>query len=855
VIDDEVVATAVDPHGDVVAVTLSEADPGGCRTIVSKRDGRTGAAEWRRELDACQRPSGAVAVDARGDVVVGTWGFVLVKLAGRTGEVLWRSELDPAFKWSSGAVNALAVDGAGDVVAAGDGIFNPFDDEDHDFLVEKVDGKTGERRWHFALEGEFPPCPPEDYCEDDVSPFDWASAVAIGPMGRVFVAGFVDHYEHGGATLVALNGSDGAEIWRAVKPGEASALLATRDAVYLGGNDGGGATVVRFDVSTGRELWATLLDGAGSYTGALSLHASGDLLAAGMTAAAGHVFVVRLDTAVGRSRWRRDLDAPIPGSSGIVRLTAARNGTVTLAAGLASFDPFTSARHYGSTIARLDLRGGDVLWQVSLAGTDAGEGRARALAAVGDDVVVAGSVRNLETNLDAAVTRLRGADGTEVWRVGDDGQAAGADTAQAVATDAAGDVFAVGTVRNAQSLGAAELAIVKLARRTGEERWRREIGATAWYGSGNDTGTAVAVDSTGDPIVGGQLANDFDFDGMVARLDGASGDERWRTLLRRGVGGRHSVSDVLVDAHDDVLALAHFAEGAVQVPTLVKLGGTDGAELWDLPLVPAPSRSVWSAEITLRDDTLIAAVSAPQAIGFGYDAVLVSVAGDSGAERWRHVVPDALALDVGVDALGRVVVGLGLDPDSGASRAVVLVLDPATGAERRRTDVTPPGATSAWARRLAFDASGGLATATYDAGFVTRLDPAGRIVWRRSLVSSPAGQQSPRGHVADLAIATDGTVVAALGLVAATGGSDWTLVGLGARSGLPRWRRLVDGNQRAEDTGATDRVYDLTLTPQDDAIAVGDSAWKATGTDFTVLGVRARNGREPRPVVRNRRAH
>ena len=80
------------------------------------------------------------------------------------------------------------------------------------------------------------------------------------------------------------------------------------------------------------------------------------------------------------------------------------------------------------------------------------------------------------------------------------------------------------------------------------------------------------------------------------------------------------------------------------------------------------------------------------------------------------------------------------------------------------------------------------------------------------------------------------------------------LVGLGARSGVLRWRRLVDGDQRSEDNFATDRVYDLTLTPQDDAIAVGDTAWKASGTDFTVLGVRARNGREPRPVVRHQPA-
>ena len=104
--------------------------------------------------------------------------------------------------------------------------------------------------------------------------------------------------------MLALNGTDGAEVWRTVRAGQPSALLATRDAVYLGGHDAG-ASVVRLDPATGRELWATVVDGPAGYTGALALHASGDLLAAGMANASGRVFLTRLDPAVGRARWRR----------------------------------------------------------------------------------------------------------------------------------------------------------------------------------------------------------------------------------------------------------------------------------------------------------------------------------------------------------------------------------------------------------------------------------------------------------------------------------------------------------------------------------------------------------------------
>src|SRR5262249_14189177 len=157
----------------------------GCHLAAAKRDGRSGRLLWQRDLGSCRGPSAVIIIDANDDVLIGTDGFAIVKLASRTGDVLWRNLPGPDQKWSAGTVMDLAVDPAGDIVAAGDGVFNPGDDEDHDFVVVKVRGATGDRVWDFSIDGALPPCPPDDFC-DDVFPFDYANQVAVDGSGRVF---------------------------------------------------------------------------------------------------------------------------------------------------------------------------------------------------------------------------------------------------------------------------------------------------------------------------------------------------------------------------------------------------------------------------------------------------------------------------------------------------------------------------------------------------------------------------------------------------------------------------------------------------------------------------------------------
>src|SRR6185503_19367779 len=278
VVHDTAVATAADSKGDVVVVSQSTDDLGGCRATARKQRGKTGRIVWERAVGGCDYPTSSVAIDAKNDVILGLAGFALVKLDGKTGDQLWRTELEEGAPWGSGFVSALAIDRAGDVIAACTGVFNPHDDEDRDFAVEKLRGSTGERLWRFRIDGEFAPCPSDDEdCHNDQGPAAAANAVAVDAAGRVFAAGGVETPTGSEFTVVALDGSDGGERWRharsvppALGDSYATSLLATRGAIYAGGYQiPSGAIVVRLDAATGHERWVRSLNGDAPAAGAV----------------------------------------------------------------------------------------------------------------------------------------------------------------------------------------------------------------------------------------------------------------------------------------------------------------------------------------------------------------------------------------------------------------------------------------------------------------------------------------------------------------------------------------------------------------------------------------------------------
>jgi hypothetical protein len=96
--------------------------------------------------------------------------------------------------------------------------------------------------------------------------------------------------------------------------------------------------------------------------------------------------------------------------------------------------------------------------------------------------------------------------------------------------DAAGDVIATGALRSA--LGSYEAAVVKLAGASGAELWRNVRGTAGRSGSGS--AERAAVDPGGDVVVTGHLGLGTNLDLGVWKLAGGDGAIRWLRELDAG---------------------------------------------------------------------------------------------------------------------------------------------------------------------------------------------------------------------------------------------------------------------------------------------------------------------------------
>ena len=371
----------------------------------------------------------AVAVDARGNIVAAgvtqnsstSFDFTVVKFNGLSGLELWRQVIDGA--GGDGGHSdlddalAVAVDGAGDVVAAG---FTHNTGTSSDFTVVKFAGGSGLELWRQVLNGS-------------ANSIDEALAVTVDGAGDVIAAGsFVQSLSNlGGFTVVKFAGSSGVELWRQVINGQAAnssdwasavTVDAAGDVVAVGvtqnspnRND---FTVVKFAGSTGLPLWGKVISGTGvnsdSEALAATVDAAGDVVAAGFIQnSTGHDFtVVKLAGGTGVEIWRQVLNGTANGDDQARAVAVDRSGNVVAA----GFSENTSSS-FDFTVIKFAGTSGVPLWERVLHGTAAPSGSKfeAALAVAVDprgDVVAAGSTQNVGTFFDFTVVKLDGTDGS-----------------------------------------------------------------------------------------------------------------------------------------------------------------------------------------------------------------------------------------------------------------------------------------------------------------------------------------------------------------------------------------------------------------------------------------------------------
>ena len=148
--DEDFHAMAVDGSGNVVVTGYSDGAPN-FGYFTAKYAAANGALLWEKRFDGTDNYNGeahAVAVDGSGDVIVTGYAgpfpnklFYTAKYAAADGALLWERIHNTPF--GIGIAEAVAVDGSGNVVVAG----NSYDGTNYDYYTAKYAAADGALLW------------------------------------------------------------------------------------------------------------------------------------------------------------------------------------------------------------------------------------------------------------------------------------------------------------------------------------------------------------------------------------------------------------------------------------------------------------------------------------------------------------------------------------------------------------------------------------------------------------------------------------------------------------------------------------------------------------------------------------
>jgi len=339
-------------------------------------------------------------------------------------------------------------------------------------------------------------------------------------------------------------------------------------------------------------------------------------------------------------------------------------------------------------VAKLDGSDGHYRWRHRIDGTARNQStEVNTLVSLDDDTVVTGSV--VDTNgIALLVTRLAGSDGHERWRTrlrgvpGDfrptynDGLAA--------AVDGAGDVLVAGSLQNAPIAGGefGDFTVAKLEGATGSERWRFRFPAPP----GTDLANVVAIDGSGDVVAGGEISGIGSGIVSIVKLSGADGHLVWR----RDLEAVTYATAAAIDTHGDVLLSVSISGSDFGV---VKLAGTTGEVLWfdresasanrwevATQVMVDPSGAVFAAGMV---DDGAGSASASDPAGQSFEVVRLD--GNTGTRVWAYNTTGSAgggyARQLQLTAQDLLVAGGTTRDVRSCGNAFVVALDPMTGSE------------------------------------------------------------------------------------------------------------------------------------------------------------------------------
>lgn len=425
---------------------------------------------------------------------------------------------------SSDEAHAVIVTATGDVVAAGQ-IDNA--DVSNDFSVVKLSGASGTELWRYVLNGA-------------ANGNDVAVAVAADTNENIVAVGWISDLsiDNTDFSVIKLNGVNGTELWRNVLNGAANrsdaaraiAVDATGNVVAVGYTQtvetppSHDFTVVKLSGATGTELWRYAVHGsAGSGSAeAVAVDAEGNVIAAGGLGNSSTSFdftVVKLRGSDGQELWRQEINGDANSGDSVSTVAVTTTGDVIAAGRTSNLSIYTS----DFTVIKLSGTSGTPIWRYVIDGTPSGGDLVRAVKvdAVGDAVAVGYAQDADSLQPPFTVVKLSGASGSELWRQVIKGTASDRGIGNAVGVNTDGSIVAAGWTKNVDT-GFSDFTVVKLAKMTGNELWRKEINGVA---DGADSAKAVAMDSANDVIAGGGIVNTSNPDFFVTKLKGTDGSD------------------------------------------------------------------------------------------------------------------------------------------------------------------------------------------------------------------------------------------------------------------------------------------------------------------------------------------
>ncbi len=347
-------------------------------------------------------------------------------------------------------------------------------------------------------------------------------------------------------------------------------------------------------------------------------------------------------------------------------------------------------------------------------------------------------------------------DGSQAWANTFAGE--GGDTPQAIAVDPVSGAAAVtGYSWVAQPEGHQILTI--LYEPDGSTRWERYFGG---LGDGNNSGYDVAVDGSGNVVVGGvSYRNDSDYDFVTVKYS-PQGDLEWSEYYDGPPGFYDQIFALVIDGEGRIYVTGRSAGGSGQGQDFCTVCySPEGTELWVARYAgPAMGDDVPKAIALHPQGGVVVGGTSPGSGVAGTDVAVVRYDGD-GNELWvkRYDSPDGgddACLDLAVAGDGTSFAVGSCAPSSGGTDLLVFQVAPDGGSSMalRRNG---PGSGDDCAAAVVADGRGSVLVAGTEendaAGgwnnlLVLKLDCHGTLLWAESYDGPDGGRDEARSVAA-----------------------------------------------------------------------------------------------------------